>query len=731
MSDRIALQRGTILVHPNGRYNYTINEILSDAGGFGLVYKATESFDDGMGAFQTEVCIKEFFPDLGRNILMRNGEALVISGGYKEEFQYYMELFKKEAYILNTLKSADANLNIPEVRAQFELNQTRYIVMEYIEGINLSQLMERRDTCFSIKEALEFLKPVYDTLKYLHQIGHIHADLNPNNIVLGKNGKTYLLDFGNVADLDKNGRTRSLPKTQRLPKSNTEWRIQQENAIVSSPMPAGVQETYAPREFFYEKQFGRWTDVYFLAAILYVMLIGRKGEDCLRKGKLDINKLKAPKTVNCSIPKGIDKAIMKALSPDHENRYQTIEEFWDALQEKQDFCRKESVIPALTIIIGLIVVGSICNYHASNSSNSKESTKTDITQEQYDDTENYKASRNKVDDAEKKYVDGIIEKADTFVKNGDYENAISVVSDAVYNLPHRYSKSSSGDVTETTYQGLSDEGKKLLEYLSTKTEEWIEAEYQAMEYKSVFKIYQDAVDNEDIEVSDKMNDTYNASVTEYLKDVDSRAESAFGESKDYVAAMQVYREELTDTEELNIDEIRSHLEDNKESYRAYIPINLSTLECTQICDFICFGLTSDDYYDHSDDYRKDVNGQSYDGAIFRPSGGSILEEGISSEEASEKAYVMYNLNYQYSALTGVIYRPYGSLKSKNEWKKPTVVRIYGDDQLLYEAPNITKETYDTYDISIDVSGVRNLKIVMSGYIDGHPKVCMADLQLQK
>ena len=134
-----------------------------------------------------------------------------------------------------------------------------------------------------------------------------------------------------------------------------------------------------------------------------------------------------------------------------------------------------------------------------------------------------------------------------------------------------------------------------------------------------------------------------------------------------------------------------------------------------------------------------MNGTQYDReSLIYPIGGDLYGDWASSDD---EAYVMYNLNYKYSSLSGIIYRPYRSLSSVNEWKNPTTVKIYGDDVLLYEAPNFTKDTYDTVEFALDVSGVRNLKIVMRGVwsedagwigmYDYYPKVAMAEVFLQK
>lgn len=96
---------------------------------------------------------------------------------------------------------------------------------------------------------------------------------------------------------------------------------------------------------------------------------------------------------------------------------------------------------------------------------------------------------------------------------------------------------------------------------------------------------------------------------------------------------------------------------------------------------------------------------------------------------------------QKGTLTGTIYRPYSSLSFTGEWNNGPTVKIYGDDVLLYEAPRITGTTYDPINFEIDVTGVRNLKIVMRGtwrestgwigLYNYNPAACMAEVTLQK
>lgn len=116
-------------------------------------------------------------------------------------------------------------------------------------------------------------------------------------------------------------------------------------------------------------------------------------------------------------------------------------------------------------------------------------------------------------------------------------------------------------------------------------------------------------------------------------------------------------------------------------------------------------------------------------------GGTLASQKATSEDDS---YISFYLNSAYNTLTGTVYRPYGTLSCKDVWDGSTTIKIYGDNVLLYEAPNITQETYSPIDFEIDVSGVRELKIVMLGVwtstegnwigqYSRYPKACMANL----
>ncbi len=160
------------------------------------------------------------------------------------------------------------------------------------------------------------------------------------------------------------------------------------------------------------------------------------------------------------------------------------------------------------------------------------------------------------------------------------------------------------------------------------------------------------------------------------------------------------------------------------------PILLTSLDYTQKARYISVGagITS---------YAKCVNEYVYDSEnVLRPSGGTLNSE---HAETEDDAYIIYYLNGKYSTLDGVLYRPYCTLSWSDEFPQSTV-RIYGDGRLIYEAPAITKNTYDPIPFSVNVSGVSELKIVMLGvhqtktdFVGAYsfdPVVCMADAYLK-
>lgn len=331
-----------------------------------------------------------------------------------------------------------------------------------------------------------------------------------------------------------------------------------------------------------------------------------------------------------------------------------------------------------------------------------------------DDIENYDKAAGKIN----QILGEIITNADENLKNGDYDKAIERVLQAKYAA------------------GYVEELEKYLSRLYTeKFESDVNKAYDSGDYIGVVREVIEAKKNDYITVTSQTNQIISSSLEKYKDEVLKQAQGAFGEEKDYAAAIRVLQVAASDIDNVNDKSIRvlaNEFSNAIDKYIEYKPISLTTLEYTQKTKY--FGLGGADEKD-----LKDVNGEQYDETtVMYPTGGWLSLEYARTED---EGYINYNLNREYSKFTGMLYRPYNSLSSNKPWDTPTCVKIYGDDVLLYEAPNITKDTYDTMEFEVDVTGVRNLKIVMmgtwtsatgwGGLYSYHPKVCLTNGMLQK
>ncbi len=200
------------------------------------------------------------------------------------------------------------------------------------------------------------------------------------------------------------------------------------------------------------------------------------------------------------------------------------------------------------------------------------------------------------------------------------------------------------------------------------------------------------------------------------------AQAAFGSNKDYEAAIQIIQLSGLPAEE--VDEELAH-------YQSYAPVALTSLKYTQKGECIAVGVSGDD--------AKDVNGNLYNSSnILCPAGG-FLGSDVANSDA--EAYITYYPNQEYTSFSGILYRPYRTLSCDYTWTDETLVRFYGDGILLYEAPGFSQNTYDTVPFNLDITGVRELKIVMMGVwteetgwigmYSRYPRVCAGNLFLQK
>jgi len=260
----MTLERGALL-----HKRYRIVEILGQ-GGMGSVYRAV---DENLG---TDCAVKE-------NLFTTDE---------------YARQFRLEAVILANLRHP----NLPRVTDHFVIgDQGQYLVMDYIEGEDLRQRMERVGN-ITEDEAVLLGAAMCDALMYLHtrKPPILHRDIKPGNVKITSEGHIFLVDFGLAKVLHGN----------------------QATTTGARAMTPG----YSPPEQYGTARTDPRTDVYSLGATLYASLTGIIPEDGLARA-MDNTQLTPLRKRNSKISRRLAAAIEKAMGIDPADRFQNAEEF--------------------------------------------------------------------------------------------------------------------------------------------------------------------------------------------------------------------------------------------------------------------------------------------------------------------------------------------------------------------------------------------------------------------
>ena len=286
----VALRAGTVL---NDRY--IVGRVLGQ-GGFGITYLALDT------QLNAKVAIKEFMPN---DIATRIGTTVSVAMDTKsEEFAYGAERFQEEA---RTLAKFIGNPNIAAVTSYFDENDTSYFVMDYIEGISFKTYIANHGGKISVEETLNVMIPVLRALTAVHAEGFIHRDVTPDNIYITKDGMVKLLDFGSAR-----------------------YSIGDKSKSLDVILKVG----YAPKEQYIRRsRQGPFTDVYSCAACFYAAITGFLPPESLER--MDEDTLVPISQCGIEIPEYLDKAILKGLAVQPEDRFQNAQEFLDAIESQQ------------------------------------------------------------------------------------------------------------------------------------------------------------------------------------------------------------------------------------------------------------------------------------------------------------------------------------------------------------------------------------------------------------
>ena len=245
-----------------GNNRFEIIELLGK-GGMGSVYKAYDT------RLQEFVAVKSINSKYAQNSSVIN-------------------MFLNEAK--TSLSIIDKN--IVRVRDVHVFNDDLYIVMDFIDGIDLKRWMvensdiESRDA----KEMYELIRPIFEALSSAHKIT-VHRDIKPANIMIDRDNRAYLMDFG-IATVIEGSQI-----TDEIKKRN---------------LSVGTKNYMPPEQKNNANDIDKRVDIYAMGVIYYELLVGHKP---------DRDRVILASHFNSSVTADLDSLILKMLAPNREDRY--------------------------------------------------------------------------------------------------------------------------------------------------------------------------------------------------------------------------------------------------------------------------------------------------------------------------------------------------------------------------------------------------------------------------
>jgi len=292
-------------------------------GGFGITYI-------GMNIYLGKrVAIKEYFPadasvraEDGINVRPVSEEAnsLFESGKWKA---------LEEARIIARVQNVS---NVVGIYDCFGLNNTVYIIMEFIEGETFAEYAAKKGP-LKWQELWARIRPVGVALGRLHRLNLVHRDISPDNIMIRKdNDESILLDFGAASGTIAAG---------------------QESVTA-------LKDGYAPIEQYQRgAEINGRADEYAWSATIWYMLTGLKPPNALQRKAQHIDP-KLPGKLRRKVPESVRRALLKGMAIRQEDRYASVEELITALDvQENDSSAGRTVMVIAAILIFLVLALSL------------------------------------------------------------------------------------------------------------------------------------------------------------------------------------------------------------------------------------------------------------------------------------------------------------------------------------------------------------------------------------
>ena len=249
--------------------------------------------------------------------------------------QHFRSRFLREA-------RAVSSLSHPHIATIHDYGETEdgqpYIVMELVKGETLSELIAGE--ALTIPRAIEIIKQVAEALAEAHRYGIVHRDIKPSNIAINERGDVKVLDFGLAKQIDI-----SPSDPDAHTRLNTQTR---EGVIVGTPM-------YLSPEQALGVDVDARSDLFSLGSVLYECIAGRPAfpgssavDICAKVIRDDPP---PPSQFNASVSPELDRIVQKALTKNADERYQTADEMFAALESTEANAQKAGSDRTVTRLI--------------------------------------------------------------------------------------------------------------------------------------------------------------------------------------------------------------------------------------------------------------------------------------------------------------------------------------------------------------------------------------------
>lgn len=279
------LQRKFIVGYPLG------------SGGFGNTYIGWNQL------LLRKVAVKEFYPEQYSGRSMDGVTVTVPDGKLQPRFRKGLQQFLEEARSVAALQDIKGVVAISNF---FEENGTGYIVMEYLEGMDVKTILKKSGNKKDYEWSRRVILTVLHTLRDIHKRGVLHRDIAPDNIFVTNEGVIKLIDFGAARHA---------------------------SALANMKSEVILKAGYAPIEQYSRNaEQGPYTDLYAVAALFYRILTGQKPIPA--NERIQEDSLIPPSEMGIKIPEQAEMGMMVCLNVKPEYRLQTADEFMEVLDGK-------------------------------------------------------------------------------------------------------------------------------------------------------------------------------------------------------------------------------------------------------------------------------------------------------------------------------------------------------------------------------------------------------------